>query len=209
MRHTSTDASSDGWLVAGSMRRMFGGRSNVIRTRPFCRRLLKSLACLPVDPEVVGVDRTKQRIVGLRVEASPQLRATGTSRRRWRARAGSWSVGMWQSAHDRRWRPRPSRRRSKKAPKPRSTASHGSPPQSAAWCVVVSACGSRSAGETALLLAPIAAANVSARPAARTKDGVFKGSPLQCDDRGNWSRARKSTGASRERPHKEVNARNG
>ena len=52
---------------------MFGGSGNVTRTSPFWRRLLKSLRVVADDPEVVGVDRPEQRIVGLRIEAPPPL----------------------------------------------------------------------------------------------------------------------------------------
>ena len=47
-RHTSTNVSLDGALVAGSISRMFGGSGKMILTRPFWRRLLKSLACSPL-----------------------------------------------------------------------------------------------------------------------------------------------------------------
>ena len=40
MRQTSTVVSPDGWLVTGSIKRMFGGNEKTTLTKPFCRRLL-------------------------------------------------------------------------------------------------------------------------------------------------------------------------
>ncbi len=40
IRHTSTVVSSEGALVAGSIKRIFGGKANVMRIRPFSRKLL-------------------------------------------------------------------------------------------------------------------------------------------------------------------------
>jgi hypothetical protein len=47
IRQISTNVSLDGAFVAGSISRMFGGSGNVIRIRPFWRRLRKSLAATP------------------------------------------------------------------------------------------------------------------------------------------------------------------
>ena len=100
LRHTSTNVSADGRLVAGSMSLMFGGSGNVILTRPFWRRLLKSLALSPL----------------VRKSSASIGRNSGSSafgfrrRRRWRSwnlastlAGDSWklSVAMWQSAHAR------------------------------------------------------------------------------------------------------------
>ena len=72
-RQTSTNVSLDGGLVAGSTSLMFGGSGKTILTRPFWRRLLKSVGALAVGPEIVRVDRPEQRIVGPRIPSAPPL----------------------------------------------------------------------------------------------------------------------------------------
>ena len=119
--------------MTGSTSLMFGGSGSVTLTRPFWRRLLKSPALSPLTRKSsASIGRNN----GSSAFGSPRRR-NSRSRNLASTSAGEswkWLVAMWQSAQARPFAPRPSSPRSKNARWPRTTALHGSPPQSAGTC---------------------------------------------------------------------------
>ena len=127
MRHTSTIVSFDTALVAGSISLMVGGSGKRDPDETVLAKIAEVAGGVAVGPEVVGIDRAKQRIVGIRIPAAAPLKQLeprlGAGRRELEAVGRHVAVGARAAV---RARPSGSGRKTRR---PRCTASHGSPPQ--------------------------------------------------------------------------------
>ena len=118
----------DGAFVAGSISRMFGGQRETYADQAVLSQVAVIARLLAVDAEVVGVDRTEQRVVRVGVALAPlqQVLIAAFRRRRRQPELLRRPCGSRRTSG--RCRRVPASR-SKKANSPRITAAQDSPPQ--------------------------------------------------------------------------------